>query len=444
MKIRHKMFNGLCPELSVEKVRRIASETKFVERCWKKISPEDFLNYYCYESIKGTVSYNDIAAKIAAEEGHQASKQAYYDRVDDNCVEFFKCILAEVMKTKYDMENLVDTELAKNFNRILLQDSTTIRLPQKLYAIFSGARNADVSACNARIQGVYDLLSRRFVYFSITPYSKNDFAAVNDFQLQEGDLMLRDRGYLCCIGITNAIDNGADLISRYKNKTKFIDPETGKDFDLLGMLKEKGKIDIIALAGEEEKVQVRIIAEPVSEEIANQRRMKAKKEAKGYLPSKNLLELMSWTIYVTTIKDPAFNFKLIFTLYSFRWRIEIIFKTWKSHLSFDKIHNVSEKQLNILLYARFIMICMLFVHGYEKFSSLVFVKLNKELSLLKFVRFASRNLMTFFKSCLNEREVSKLIQIIGKYCSYDSRRRENFNEQYRHTMLNLSYLYDLS
>ena len=121
---KREIFNGLCPELSVETIRIIAHETKFVQRVWRKISTEDFVDYFCIESIKGTVSYNDLAAKIAVEEGHNASKQAYYDRVGDDCIMFFQRILEEVMKTKYDTEEIIDTEFARTYKRILIQDST--------------------------------------------------------------------------------------------------------------------------------------------------------------------------------------------------------------------------------------------------------------------------------------------------------------------------------
>ncbi len=430
-----EIFNGLCPELSVEIIRRIAHETKFVERCWKKISPEDFVDYLCSESVKGTVSYNDLAAKIAVEEGHSASRQAYFERMDDDCILFFKRILEEVMKTKYDTEELTDSESVKGYKRILIQDSTIVRLPQKLFEIYSGVKNADAIACNARIQGVYDLLAGNFVYFSIDTYTRSDLAAVFDFTLQKGDLMLRDRGYLVLDAISKAIDSEADIISRYKHKMTFTDPETGENIDLLKMLKGKGKVDMQVLAGEKEKVLVRIVAVPACEETANLRRMKARKEAKRHPPSSEVLELMSWTIFITTIKDTAFSFEVILTLYSLRWRIETIFKAWKSHLQFNKIHNVSAEQLTVLLYARFIMICVVFIHGYDKFKSLLFSRKNKELSLLKFIRFVMRNLTNFLESCLSVRNEMKFINIIEKYCAYETRRRKNYNQQCKSIML---------
>jgi len=438
------ILNDLCPELSVEVIRRIAWETKFVERCCKKISPEDFVDYLCGESIKGTVSYNDLAAKIAVEEGHSASKQAYSDRMDDDCILFFKRILEEVIKTKHGSEELLPPGFVGAYKRILVQDSTIIRLPQKLFEIFSGVKNASVSVCNARIQGVYDLVSGRFVYFSIDTYSKNDLAAAHDFPLQEGDLMLRDRGYLVLDAIADAIKSKADISSRYKHKITFSDPKTGKEIDLLEILRGKRKVDMQVLAGKKEKVPVRLMAVCVCEETANIRRMKAKKEAKGDSPSEEVLELMSWTIFITTINSPAFDFEVIFSLYSLRWRIETIFKAWKSHLQFDKIHNVSHEQLTVLLYARFIMICVVFVHGYDKFKYLVFSKNNKELSLLKFVRFVTRNITNFLESCLSARNEMKFLSIIEKYCVYEKRKRKNFNQQYRSITLIISNICGLT
>ena len=64
--------------------------------------------------------------------------------------------------------------------------------------------------CNARIQGVYDLLSGRFLHFSIDPYSKNDLTAAPELELHQADLILRDRRYLTTNEIKRHVDAGAD------------------------------------------------------------------------------------------------------------------------------------------------------------------------------------------------------------------------------------------
>ena len=63
------------------------------------------------------------------------------------------------------------------YKRVLVQDSTVIQLPARLFTTFSGVSNAHSNVCNARIQAVYDLVAAEFIDFSIDPYSKNDFKA---------------------------------------------------------------------------------------------------------------------------------------------------------------------------------------------------------------------------------------------------------------------------
>jgi hypothetical protein len=82
------------------------------------------------------------------------------------------------------------------------------------------------------------------------------------------------------------------------------------------------------LVGITERLKLRLIAAPVDEETANLRRMRAKQEMKGHNPSQELLDLMLWSIFLTTIDDPAVVFQQILALYGLRWRIENIFKTW--------------------------------------------------------------------------------------------------------------------
>jgi hypothetical protein len=74
---------------------------------------------------------------------------------------------------------------------------------------FSGVSNAHTKVCNARIQAVYDLVAGRLVAFSIDPHGKNDLATAPELEIREGDLVLRDRGYL----IRNRADRSPPLLA---------------------------------------------------------------------------------------------------------------------------------------------------------------------------------------------------------------------------------------
>jgi hypothetical protein len=392
----------------------------------KKISPQAYLEFFCQESIRGTVSYNDLAAKISCTVDTSASRQAFFYRTKEEAVEFFKQVLAAIIRDKHQLRDIDTTAQGLLVKRILIQDSTIIRLPDKLYEIFSGVKNALSTVCNARIQGVYDLLSGRFVSFSIDTYSENDLTVAEKIDVLDGDLVLRDRGYFTLSAIDKMKKQGANSISRYKHKTKFCDPDSLEEIDLLKRLQLSGSLDITVVSGAHKDIKVRILAAPVPEEVANIRRMRAKKEAKNRGCSYELLQLLGWTIFITTIEDSAFTMQQAAQLYALRWRIESIFKTWKSHLGFDKVHDVSQLQLRVILHARFIMITLLYEKLHEPLKKAVLSKHGKQLSLIKFMRYISRNLIEFIEQYIDEKRTDRAIGKVARYCTYEERRRSNF------------------
>jgi hypothetical protein len=308
----------------------------------------------------------------------------------------------------------------------LIQDSTIIQLPATLFECFSGVKNATTTTCNARIQGIYDLCSGRFVQFSIDPYSKNDLLAAPEIQVEPGDLVLRDRGYFVLSTIAAMKVRGADTISRYKHKTSLYDEKTHEKIDLLDLLTKRNKVDMLVLAGENKDLRVRLLAVPVPEEVANLRRMKAKKEFKGHQPSAEILALMAWSIFIITLEDTAITVTQIMAFYGLRWRIENIFKTWKSYFSFDKVHQVSENQLRILLMARLIMITISFQHAYIPLFNLVLNRSGKQLSLMKFMRYVVKNLSRLPYLLVPDLCSIPALDAVARYCTYDKRKRRNF------------------
>jgi hypothetical protein len=414
-----------CVGLDRKKIRKLAFATGFCKRHSGKISAPDFVVHLCLESISGTVSYNDLAARVEARTGIAASRQAYWERTNEPCLRFFQSILEHVMLSKCDPHQIQSFKRQGRFKRILLQDSTIIKLPLRLFEVFSGVKNGHAAACNARIQGIYDLLSGRFIQFSIDPYSKNDQAAAMEIPVQPGDLILRDRGYFRIQAVEAHKRAGADSINRYKHPTALYDPATGQRINLLELLTRDGSVDMLVSAGPERTIVLRLIALPVPEETANLRRMRAKREM-NYPPSRELLKLMSWTIFLTTIAEPSVTFKEIAALYALRWRIENIFKTWKSYFNFQKVHNIPEIQLRVLLKARLIMITLSYQRLFVPLLRRLDRTSGKIVSLVKLMRYITQNLELLPK-CLNSAiPPPRICKTVLRYCTYEKRRRPNF------------------
>lgn len=410
----------------------MAYESGFMKRRSKKIDPPFFLANLCLSVLEGSPSYNDLAARFQTEYKISASKQAFWKRADASCVCFLKSILAHIIIQKVNKLDSSAIKACKHYNRVIVQDSTIIKLPLRLFDVFSGVGNGHAAVCNARIQGVYDLLSGCFLSFSIDPYSKNDLSAAPELKIQKGDLILRDRGYSTNDEIRRHIKSGADCIYRHKFKSVYLDPVTYKDINLVDLLVEYEELDMEVCLTDNESTKVRLIAKPVTPEIANLRRMKAKKDMRGHNPSPEILFLMSWTIYITTIPQAQADFQRILLIYKLRWRIEIIFKIFKSHMSFNKVHNVSEQQLNILLTARFIMIVLCVHFIYQPCRLIIANIYNKQLSMIKFIHYLMFNNLQMINILNQGFDLNYCINLnlhsIARYCTYDKRKRLNFNE----------------
>ena len=420
-----EIFNTL--GISKEKLLDLAFETGLIKRK-RTILPNDILFAICKASVEGTVSYNNVAAQIEAGNGVAVSRQAIWKKATEQCKQFFQKVMEIIILSKIDNVELSNIKRNSKYKRILVQDSTIVKLPLRLFEIFSGISNGKSKACNARIQGTYDLIAEKFIRFSIDTYSKNDLLAAPELVLKDGDLALRDRGYLTFDELVRHIDNNANCIYRYKYNTILLDPSTQKPIDITAELEKNSNLDIIVELNNKEKTTVRLVTAPVSEEIANKRRMKAKKQNKSK-PSKGYLTQQNWTIFLTTIQKEDADFVSIFNIYSLRWRIEIIFKSWKSNMEFSKIHNVSNIQLHIIFLARFIMAIIFTQYLFTQCRWIVKKHLNKYLSLLKVTNYLAKHLDKISK--LNnelknyENSIGKTIRNLSKYCSYETRYRVN-------------------
>lgn len=405
----------------------LAFEAQLIKRR-RSIDPADLLYALCIESLQGTVSYNDLASKIESTSGVAVSKVAVWKKTNKQCMVFLEKVFELVIHNKFS--NNSHTKEKPLFNRIIVQDSTIIRLPQKLFGEFSGVSNGHSKVCNSRIQGVYDLVAEKFLFFSVDSYSKVDYKAAPELTLEKGDLTLRDRGYLIADEIQRHIDQGADCIYRHKYKLSLLNTGNGKVINLLALLKKKKYVDMMVKLNNKAKTTIRLLATPVSEKTAEERRRKAKIELKGK-PLTGYLELLGWSIFLTTVPKETADIKKIFGLYKLRWRIEIIFKSWKSNMAFDRIHNVSKTQLWAILWARIIMIIICTQFVFAPCRILIKASLNKDLSLMKVLHYLVRNRQKISLILIELKNISNgsfsHIKNLAKYCSYEKRlKRSNF------------------
>lgn len=241
----------------------------------------------------------------------------------------------------------------------MVQDSASIALASHLFEDFPGARNAFGDHAGAKVHASFDLVGRRFAGFSICAHRRADqgFSLEGVEGFGKGDLLIRDLGYFNLDAFRLLEKNGGDILTRWQPRTTLWNPGDGKAIELRQLLRRGGsEVDCEVLVGDGQRFPMRLVALRVPEQVAQKRRRKVREEAKRRkrAPSKELLELQDWQIYLTTCGPEALSLGKVRELYRQRWAIEILFKAFKSHMRVDKMPPLASATM-----ARCLILCSL-------------------------------------------------------------------------------------
>lgn len=358
--------------------------------------------------------------------GQTISKQAIQKRTNASFVSLLKELLSSLLKNTAPKE---DThKLLSPFNRVLLQDSTTVSLSPSLAMHFPGSRNqSDKTFAQIKIQTIIDIKAQRYQKLDITAFTRTDQAAATDIipLLQPKDLVLRDLGYFVIKTMKEIIKQKAFFCSRLRYGVSAFDSNSKKEIDLLEVLKQKGSADMEVIIGAGEQMPVRLVALPVPVEIAAQRRRKLKANRdRRCKPTPMQLKLCDWVIFITNIPRTTCSKEQIRKIYELRWRIEILFKTWKSNCHFTEFPPTASKvQVESFVFARLIVVTLYELCDVTKMQ-------NCPVSILKLAKFnADFFWLQFGYDILSITEDFQLI-LIQYFCRYEKRKkRKNYNEK---------------
>lgn len=414
-------------------LNKLATKYGFMKREPQKISPVHFVLGFFIMVLTGANSLSSFATTIGLMGGFTLSKQAVAKRITGNLVNFLKALLAYSLSYTVQFKSEpIYQNLSSKFKRILLHDSTSIQLNAKLADHFPGCKNQSKKPIAIlKIQAIYDLMSETFCKFNLSPYTRNDQKAGSDIIdiLKPGDLVIRDLGYFTLRNFKIINSHGAYFISRLKYGVSIFESDAKTRLNLLNELSKHGKVDIDIVLGINEKFPVRLIASPVSEQIASTRRRKAKRDCRSN-PGKEHLALLGWNIFITNIPRSILLEKSIVKLYNCRWRIEIIFKSWKSHFNIINIPNASVTRVESFIFANLIFITLFQTYVFMEFYKRIIKETGNQLSLLKVTRFFKNQIWAII---LYSQKFHIIQEQIEYHCKYESRcQRTNHTQMVMH------------
>jgi hypothetical protein len=410
-------------------VEQLARKSGFQQRRAKKIEPLVFLKSALLLCTQSHISLTVWAVLIGLLSHQVVSKQAVFGRLTRSAVEFLKAVLAWILIPIPQRSGQRLAKVLGCFSRILVQDSTTVKLTEKLAEFFAGGSNQHGKTPGVlRIQGLLDLCSQRWLHFGLSSYLRNDQKASPDIlpYVRKNDLILRDLGYFAIHVLQQIVELKAFFLSRYYHRTAVLDPE-GRPIDLLKHLRKQsinGMWDGWVRIGKKEKLPVRLVALRVPGHVAAERRRKARAHLKNRCQlSKEYLALQDWTIYLTTVPQETLGIKQIAALYGQRWQIEMVFKSWKSHFKLELLsEEISKEQLEAVIYGKLIFIALIQPQLVDPSAAQPEACCYSPLKLCLFI--SEYFLVLFFQSEKIQLSVEFPLQLQRHSC-YEKRKRRN-------------------
>jgi hypothetical protein len=406
----------------------LARASGFLRRRSQKINPANFLLTACLFALQSQCSLSAFAQLWALLHQQCLSKQAVQKRFCSAAVRFLQSVLENVLASLVLASPIPCGSAVRGaFKRIILQDSTCLSLPAKLAALFPGAANQfGHPQAGLKIQATLDLLKNQFLAFQVTPFVVNDQKASGAIlqTLQGGDLIVRDLGYHVLEVLKQIDQKGAYFLSRFRYGISLLCPQSGLKLQLLEKLKQSGPLWQTQVLLGLEQLPARLIAVRLPEAVANDRRRKARANRDRRLNhNREYFQLLGWNIFITNVPESMLSATSLVELYALRWRIEIVFKAWKSHFRLGQLTEVSAEQLAVVILAKLIWICWFSVHW------TVLVSQGLKVSLLKLAQWWSKFAMAL---CLSPQKISSGLRLdyLTYYCQYDKRKdRPNFLEK---------------
>ncbi len=400
-----------------------------MERTPRKITPLGLVTAALLLVGQPEISLTVLAVLLGLLSRETISKQSVDERLDASASSFMKEVLAAALGLCLQKAKASLRLAALPFARILVQDSTTIKLNEKLALFYPGSVNQHGPTPGVlRVQAIFDLLTQRWLSFGLSPYRRNDQKASPDLLplVQKNDLVLRDLGYFALKVLEGIVQRQAFFLSRFYFRTAVFDLN-GRELDLLDLLRRERRVDRWVLLGKNEKLRVRLVALPVPAEIANERRRKARANLQDRCHlSKEFLALQNWSLFVTNVPREVLSAQQVAVLYGQRWQIEIIFKGWKSHFNLKAVSNSTTRELlELALYGKLIFITLTHPLIPLPLSVAQIDSLVRLFSRLKIDRLTSQCLVSVVFQTWKIDVVEGLARQIDYHGRYERRKREN-------------------
>ena len=392
----------------------------------RKFSPALLAQTFILGFLAKPNASDEDLARMAARCGVLVTPQAVEQRFTETLVTFLETLFHKALAVRIQADRAL-APLVERFPAVILQDSSSIALPDELRDRFPGCGGSYGGGKAAmKLQVQLDIKHGSLPALSVEAGKNCDQRTpLQTARLPEGSLRIADLGYFDTKVFQEMEAQKTLWISRLSFNTDIFTAE-GEPIERIEDLFESGEavVDQSILLSKGAKIPCRIVAWRVPEEVANRRRQKliATARDKGEpMPSRARLQWCDWMIFVTNVSGELLSPQEIAVLYRARWQIELMFKRWKSlgHIA-DMSGSTVTRQM-VRLWSRLLAMVV------QNWLLVACVWGDRRCSLHK-ACVAIRDLATHLATALNDLErltgeIEGMSQILGKLCRSDKRKQ---------------------
>lgn len=425
-------LNQIKQAFSKSKLDQIAWETGFIKRASSKLLGRDFLVALLISSLNTAHSSLEKISFILTKINRNVriTPQSIMERINspeaaDFCIRVQETLLSERIST---FTRTISPVLFSYFSEVFIQDSTVFELNENLQDNFKGSGGRS-SKSSAKIDVVYELLTKRYVKFTLTDQQETDssLAFGIDDLLTERSLVIRDLGYLRIDGLRSIIQKSGYFLSRLKAGFRvFLDPDFDTPIEIGDCFRDEDNVIDISVYITEERLPVRLIAYRTPEDVVEKRKRLAHATAKkqGRTIGKKSLKFMEFTIFITNVPPEKWPPDVVGTIYSIRWQIELLFKNWKTGMGIHYLKGVNKNRIRTLIYVRLLL--MFIINEIYKLASRLSEPKGKMVSMCKVFAWMRdpERLRQMLKGCLQRWEKRFFLDTVLRCMCQQTRKRK--------------------
>ena len=310
-------FEGFLQELP-EDYQELALEFKAFCRSRKIKTPEQLMQV--------VMGYCGIDAVLRETAGNftlleeRISDTAIHKRLKA-CVPWVKALLGRMMGEAFQ-------PATEGHLRFLIVDGSTVQAP--------GAQGTDY-----RLHLAIDLVRLHLVHVKVTDAHESEH--LDHYPLQEGDVVVLDRGYNQAQMWIDHADRGISLIVRYNPHSLNLYDAEGRKIEVDAVLRKATTAEVglpVQVRGKQKEFMKGYLHArrlPAAQAAQARRRARAEARKKGRTVQQRTLALAEWVLLFTTLAPEVLPTETAMALYRVRWQVELAIKRLKSLLNIDHL-----------------------------------------------------------------------------------------------------------